>query len=101
MADIGRRFFKLITNEVVFGDCETVLTESGVTEILIKKPYTAKNGNIMPYMVDVMTSAPAAIQLHPMNIIWTVPLDEFAEANKVYVQATTGIILDAQPNIIV
>lgn len=101
MADIGKRFFKLITNEVVFGDCETVQTESGVTEILIKKPYTAKNGNIMPYMVDVMTSAPAAIQLHPMNILWTVPLDEFEEANKVYVQATTGIILDPAERILI
>lgn len=101
MADIGKRFFKLITNEVVFGDCETVQTESGATEILVKKPYTAKNGNIMPYMVDVMTSAPAAIQLHPMNIIWTVPLDEFEEANKVYIQATTGIILDPAERILI
>lgn len=101
MAEVGKRFFKLINNEVVFGECETILTESGVTEILIKKPYTAKNGNIMPYMVDVMTSAPAAIQIHPMNILWTVPLDEFKEAYDVYIQATTGIIMSNVDRIVV
>ncbi len=101
MAEIGKRFFKLINNEIVFGECETVQTEAGVVEVLIKKPYTAKAGNIMPYMVDVMTSAPAAIQIHPMNILWTVPLDEFEEANKVYIQATTGIILDPKERILI
>jgi len=101
MAEVGKRFFKLINNEVVFGECETILTESGVTEILIKKPFTAKNGNIMPYMVDVMTTAPGAIQIHPMNILWTVPLDEFKDAYTVYIQATTGIILDNPDRIVV
>lgn len=101
MAEIGKRFFKLINNEVVFGECETVLTESGVTEILIKKPFTAKNGNMMPYMVDVMTTAPGAIQIHPMNILWTVPLDEFKDANEAYITATTGIILNPTERIVV
>lgn len=101
MAEIGKRFFKLINNEVVFGECETIKTEGGATEILIKKPYTAKAGNIMPYMVDVMTSAPGAIQIHPMNILWTVPLDEFEEANKVYTEATSGIILNPKEKIII
>lgn len=101
MADIGNRFFKLINNEVVFGSCETVLTESGVTEIMIKKPFTAKNGNMMPYMVDVMTTAPAAIQIHPMNILWTVPLDEFRDANEAYITTTTGIIIGNPDRIVV
>ena len=101
MADIGKRFFKLINNEVVFGDCETVQKGDGPVEILIKKPYTAKAGNIMPYMMDVMTESPAAIQIHPMNILWNVPLDEFAEADRVYTEATTGIILNPKEKILV
>jgi hypothetical protein len=92
----GKRFFKLINNEVVFGECETLVVDGGHVEILIKKPYTAKGGNIMPYMVDVMTSSPGAIQIHPMNILWTVPLDEFPEAHKVYIEATTGIDLSTR-----
>ncbi len=101
MAEIGKRFFKLINDEVVFGDCETIQHGEGPVEILIKKPYTAKNGNIMPYMIDVMVASPAAIQIHPMNIIWQVPLDEFEDANNAYLQATTGIILNPKEKILV
>lgn len=102
MADVGKRFFKLINNEVIFGETETVVTrEDGPTELLIKTPYTAKNGNIMPYMVDIMMSAPAAVQIHPMNVLWSVPLDEFDEVYRVYVEATTGIITDPKQKIII
>lgn len=102
MADVGKRFFKLINNEVIFGDTETVVShEGGPTELLIKTPYTAKAGNIMPYMMDVMTQAPAAVQIHPMNILWSVPLDEFDEAHRAYIQATTGIITDPKQRVIV
>ena len=33
---IGRRIFKLIDGSLVFGECETVTTKNGQTEILIK-----------------------------------------------------------------
>ena len=95
----GKRVFKLINNELIIGDVETVPLENHV-EILIKQPYTAKDGNLMPYMITELTSAPAAIQIHPMNIIWTVPLDEFPEAEKVYRKATTGLDIDTAPRII-
>lgn len=95
-----RRFFKLINNEVIFGEIEVIQAING-NEILIKTPYTAKNGNIMPYMVDVMTQSPSAVQIHPMNILWSVPLDEFEEANRVYIETTTGIITDPNYKILI
>jgi hypothetical protein len=101
MAEIGKRFFKLVNNEVVFGDCETIEKEGGGVEILIKKPFTVVNGKIMPYMSNVMMASPAAIQIHPMNILWTVPLDEFEEVYNVYSEATSGIILNPKEKILV
>ena len=89
----GKRLFKLINGEVIFGDVDMIIVEGGHAEALIRKPYTAKNGNIMPYMLDALASAPAAVQIHPMNILWTVPLDEFPEAHKAYIKATSGIII--------
>jgi len=90
---MAKRFFKLINNEVIFGEIEVIDGHNG-SEILIKTPYTAKSGKIMPYMLDVMMQSPKAIQIHPMNILWSVPLDEFEDANKLYIQATTDIITD-------
>ena len=95
----GKRLFKLVNDEVIFGEVEVLPTENG-SEILIKKPFTAKNGNMMPYMVDVMTSAPSAIQIHPMNVLWSVPLDEFKEAEKLYIEATTGLVTETESQII-
>jgi hypothetical protein len=95
----GKRFFKLINGEMVYGETETVPTQNG-TEIIIKKPYMVKNGNVMPYCMDVLPSAPGAIQIHPMNILWTVPLDEFPEVLKAYTKATTGLDVPDKPNII-
>ena len=89
----GKRLFKLINGEVIFGDVDTLIVDAAHTEVLIRKPYTAKDGNIMPYMLDTLASSPAAVQIHPMNILWTVPLDEFPEAHKAYVKATSGLIL--------
>lgn len=94
-----RRLFKLISGDVILGEVVLVETANG-QEIQIKTPFTAKGGNIMPYMYDVMAQAPSAVQIHPMNILWSVPLDEFEEANKVYIQATTGIITDVKPELI-
>lgn len=89
----GLRCFKMITNEVIFGETFSIKTENG-TEILIKEPYTALDGSIGPYMANELGNAPAAIQIHPMNVLWSVPLDEFKEANKIYKEATSKIILN-------
>jgi hypothetical protein len=95
----GKRFFKLINGEMVYGETETVPTQNG-TEIIIKKPYMVQNGNVMPYCMDVLPSAPGAIQIHPMNILWTVPLDEFPDVDKAYTKATTGLDVPDTPKII-
>jgi len=91
------RVFKLVNDEIIIGDAETVYSDNPngepIGELLIKRPFTAKSGNIMPYLVSELTSAPAAIQIHPMNVLWALPLDEFPEAEKVYVKATSSIIL--------
>lgn len=89
--NIGKRFFRTISKEIIFGDCEIIQTANG-SEILIKEPYTVKNGKAMPYMYDELMKSPAAIQIHPMNVLWSVPLDEFDEINKIYIEATSGII---------
>ena len=96
-----RRIFKLINNEVIFGDIEVVKTKDGQSEILIKNPWIAKGGNMMPYMMDVMSEPIGAVQIHPMNIIWSAPLEEFKQANDLYIEKTTGIITDSKQKIII
>lgn len=96
-----RRLFKLINNEVIFGDIEVVTTKEGQSEILIKNPWTAKAGNMMPYMMDVMSEAIGAVQIHPMNILWSCPLEEFKQANDLYIEKTTGIVTDSKQKIII
>ena len=91
----NKRCFKLINNEIIFGEIEVIDGPNG-GEILVKKPYTAKGGKVMPYMLDVLMESPKAVQIHPMNVLWSVPLDEFDEVNRVYIQATTGIITSAK-----
>lgn len=101
---IGRRVFKLIDGSLVFGECETVVNNAGVTEILIKTPYTSYQGGIVAYCMPELAGSPAAIQIHPMNIIWQTFLSEFAEADKAYTEATTpksGIITDIKKPIII
>ena len=101
---IGRRIFKLITNEIVFGECETVTTKNGQTEILIKTPYTPLNGGIAAYCMAELAGTPAAIQIHPMNIVWQTLLSEFVEADKAYTEATTpksNIITDVRAPILI
>lgn len=96
-----KRFFKLINDEVIFGQTEVITTEVGQTEVLVRMPYTAKNGNIMPYMIDVMGESPAAVSIHPMNIIWSVPLDEFPMAEKLYSESTGSIITEKKEKIVI
>jgi hypothetical protein len=59
-----------------------------------------QNGNVMPYCMDVLPTAPGAIQIHPMNILWTVPLDEFPDVEKAYIKATTGLEVEEKSRII-
>lgn len=101
MSKIGKRMFKLITNELVFGDVEVITNNGGQGEFLIKGPYTAIEGNIMPYCHLDLNASPSAIQVHPMNVIWQVPLDEFEELNRLYLQATTGIVTDTKSKVII
>lgn len=101
MSKIGKRLFKLINDEIIFGDVEVVTNNGGVGEFLIKTPYTAINGKVLEYCVKDMTQAPSAVQIHPMNVIWQTPLDEFSEVYKVYMEQTTGIITDTKSKIII
>lgn len=101
MSKIGKRLFKMINDEIIFGDVEVVTNNGGVGEFLIRNPYTAINGNIMQYCVKDLTQAPAAIQIHPMNVIWQTPLDEFSEAYRVYMEQTTGIVTDSKSKIVI
>lgn len=83
-------FFKLINNEVIFGDSMGVPTGHG-EEIQIKEPFTIVRENGVPYMSNVTGNAPAAIQIHPMNVLWSVPLDEFPALSDMYKKATSKI----------
>ena len=87
---IAKKCLKLITGEVVFGEVEAA--ENG-QDILVINPYTAENGNVMKYMFNTMTESPKAIQVNPVNIVWSCPLDEFEQANKVYLEQTSSLIL--------
>jgi len=85
-----KKVIKLITGDIIFGNMEGVDTGAG-QEILVIKPYQAKDGNIMPYGILDLGSAPAAVQIHPMNIIWSAPLDDFPEIERAYIKATTNL----------
>lgn len=101
---IGTRVFKLIDGSLVFGKCETVINNAGVAEILIKHPYTAYQGGIVQYCMPELAGSPAAIQIHPMNIVWQTFLNEFAEADKAYTEATTpksNIITSVTPPLVI
>lgn len=82
-------FLRLINKETVIGSAS--VTETG--EIFIEKPYTTVNNKLMPYMMDELGSSPGAVQIHPMNILWQVSLDEFPEIEKSYITVTSGIII--------
>lgn len=101
MSKIGKRLFKTINDEIIFGDTEVITNNSGVGEFLIRNPYTAINGKLLQYCIKDLTEAPSAIQIHPMNVIWQTPLDEFPEVNKVYLEQTTGIVTDTKSKIVI
>ena len=96
-----RRFFKLITGELIFGEIEPVVNDLGQPEILIIRPYTVSGGRAIPYMYDILGVSPRAVPIHPINVLWNVPLDEFEDINNAYITATTGIETDVTPKIIV
>lgn len=94
-----KKLIKIITGELIFGSMEGVDTPNG-QEILIKQPYQAKEGNIMPYGILDLGNAPGAVQIHPMNVIWSSPLEDFPEIETAYLKATTSIEVNETPKII-
>lgn len=88
----GKRLFRLINGETIFGEVEIVPGVNG-EEVIIKKPFTIIGSQPIPYMGDLLPNAPAAIQIHPMNVLWSVPLDEFKEIRDFYIKETTGLIV--------
>lgn len=90
MSNKQYHFFKMINNEIVFGEVQSIQTENG-SEIQIIKPFTVKRDAMIPYMSDITGNAPAAIQIHPMNVLWAVPLDEFPQLQNNYEKATSPI----------
>jgi hypothetical protein len=78
---------------------EGVPTANG-EEILIKQPYEAKDGNIMPYGIKDLGNGPGAIQIHPINVVWINPLEDFPEVQTAYLKATTNIEVPDKPKII-
>lgn len=96
-----KRLFKLIEGTAILGEIEVVKNEAGMEEILIKHPFEVKNQRAFPYMADVIGESPGAVQIHPMNVLWSVPLDEFPELEKVYTETTSGIITQPKSKIIV
>lgn len=99
MANV-KKVIKLITGEIIFGNMEGVETANG-QEILVKRPYQAKDGNIMPYGILDLGNAPGAVQIHPMNVIWSSPLEDFPEIETAYLKATTGIEVQEKSKIII
>lgn len=95
----GNRVFKLITGEIIFGDV-TVIEEDNGIQFLVEKPFEAKDGAIMPYLIKEFGNGPGAVQFHIMNVIWSLPLDEFEQANKGYAKATSEIVQPEKPSII-
>jgi len=85
------KVLKLLDGDLVLGEVEAVHTEH-MTEILLKKPFTVTERGAMPYMYNILRKSPAAIQLNPGNIIWTAPLADFPDVEKVYLDATTKIV---------
>lgn len=94
-----KKVLGLINGDIVFGNMEGIETEGGV-EILVKQPYQAKGGNIMPYRIQDLGNAPGAIQLHPMNVVWSSPLEDFPEIQTAYLKATTNIEVSTAPKIV-
>lgn len=99
--NIGKRFFKLINNEIIFGDCEVVKNNNGDGEILVKNPYTVKDSNLAPLMYIEVGEYCQAVQIHPMNILYSFPLSEFPNLEKTYIEKTTGLVTESKPSIIV
>ena len=94
-----KKVIKLLNGEIVFGIVEAVPTENG-SEILIRKPYQAEGGNIFPYGIKDLGNGPGAIQIHPINILWVNPLEDFPEIEHAYLKATTNIQVDKPKSII-
>jgi hypothetical protein len=84
-----KRVLKLINNETLFGEVTGV---EGSPEVLIENPWKALGGEVMPYMQGDLMSPLKAVQIHPLNILWSAPMDDFPELQQLYVKETSGII---------
>jgi hypothetical protein len=90
-----KRVLKLINGETLMGEVEVVKNSNPAIgdEILIKKPFCAiPNVGMMPYMSDTLTNAPAAVQIHPMNVLWSVEMSEFPDALDNYNDACSEVL---------
>ena len=100
----GKRVFKLITGEIIFGEVTVINEDSGI-QFLVKEPFESKkleNGTngIVPYLSQELGNGPGGVQFHIMNVIWSLPLDEFHSVEQAYNNATSEIIEPETPSII-
>ena len=100
MSKIGKRLFRMINNEILFGDVEVVPNSHGDGEFLIRSPYTIKIDKMDPLMGIEVGEPANAVQIHPMNVVYQFPLSEFPNLEKQYTEVTTGIVTSSAPKIV-
>lgn len=96
MSEKITQIFKTINNELIFGECHG--TETG---ILIVKPMTSFNNNVIPYLLDAAGSPAPQINLNSMNIVWTAPLSDFPQLENIYNEYVGGLIKEPKKQVIV
>jgi hypothetical protein len=85
-----KKVLKLMNNETLFGEVSAVQDSA---EIFIENPWKVLGGEVMPYMEGDLMVPLKAVQIHPMNIIWSAPMDDFPELQRLWVSKTSGIII--------
>jgi hypothetical protein len=85
-----KRVLKLINNETLFGEVSAV---DGSPDVFIENPWKALGGEVMPYMQGDLMRPLKAVQIHPLNILWSAPMDDFPELQQLFVKETSGIII--------
>jgi hypothetical protein len=85
-----KKVLKLINNETLFGECTWVKDSP---DLFIENPWKALGGEVMPYMEGDLMIPLKAVQIHPMNILWSAPMDDFPELQQLWVSKTSGIII--------
>lgn len=90
-----KRIFKLINNDIVFGKASS--DDKG--QVIIEDPYSIKDMMVHPYMSQDFGEGLPCLIIHPMNIVWSVPMEDIKMIDKVYEEAMTGIVTDTTPEI--